>query len=294
MIAIAVALVLSQAAPYNRTRTDLSDPKALCLYWPQDTEVVFHSNDTPNPETGGAEYAAFSRSIDTWNTQLESCSSLRLVDGPKTSSRATEYVDGADNLNVVVYRSESCAPPKVPANAECWDPDRDDCGSVYDCWQHSESAIAITTTNYLPSSGRILDSDIEFNVKSFYFTATEGTVPCPSSPALWSQSCVVVDVENTATHELGHALGLSHSASPTSTMYYNAPGGETQKRVLDNGSKRFACDVYPPGEPAKQCQIFYVTDELELGKVPSGTCAQAPALWLTPLAVLLWRRRKST
>ena len=40
------------------------------------------------------------------------------------------------------------------------------------------------------------------------------------------------DVQNILTHELGHALGLGHSANTEATMYYSADLGETKKRDL--------------------------------------------------------------
>ena len=68
-----------------------------------------------------------------------------------------------------------------------------------------------------------------------------------------STSCVANDVQNAATHELGHFLGLAHSPDPSSTMYASEPIGETSKRVLDSGSKQFICDVYPSGRPSQDC-----------------------------------------
>ena len=47
----------------------------------------------------------------------------------------------------------------------------------------------------------------------------------------------VMDYQNIATHELGHALGLSHpsNACTEETMYAYASYGETKKRTLNNG-----------------------------------------------------------
>ena len=70
-----------------------------------------------------------------------------------------------------------------------------------------------------------------------------------------SQLCVANDVQNTVTHEFGHVLGLDHSPDPTSTMYFSEPLGETSKRNLDPGSKRFVCEVYPAALASQDCLL---------------------------------------
>ena len=242
ILSLSLALALSQTG-YLRSRVTQDDPQSLCLYWPENSAIELRQNQDGNPETGGAEFAAFQASITTWQTQLNSCASVSLKDGARTSTRATEFKTAGGNENVVVYRFKKCAKTcaqgdslcqPVASSDSCWNADEDDCGSKYDCWQHAAGAIAITTTSYYPSNAQILDADVEFNWPSFYFTATTDTLPCPTG--VTSQSCVVTDVQNTATHELGHLLGLAHFASSNSTMFASAGAGETKKRTLDLGS----------------------------------------------------------
>jgi uncharacterized protein (TIGR03382 family) len=167
----------------------------------------------------------------------------------------------------------------------------DDCGSQYDCWQHQDGAIAITTTSYNPDTGRILDSDIEFNTPQFIFSAVDSP-PCPAGQP--STSCVAADVQNTTTHELGHLLGLSHSPSSSSTMSFRAAGGELSKRLLDADTKRFVCDVYPANGAAKTCVVVPVKSELGNALGTGGcSCSGAPGLLVSfgALAFALRRRR---
>lgn len=278
---VVTAIILSQ---YVRSRVDDKDPNSQCLWWIENTTIEFHQNGDGNPENAGdTEFTAFSKSLATWQTQLASCSSLSLTEGARTTTRKVGYFDNETNENITVFRLKRCS-EVAPATDGCHSPDKDNCGNAYDCWQHQDAAIAITTTSYNPKTGRILDSDIEFNTPSFIFTTVDSPV-CPATQP--SQSCVVTDIQNTSTHELGHVLGLAHSANASSTMYARANPGELTKRVLDADSKSFVCQVYPKGGATKTCFITPASSTL-------GTavgCSQAPVL-LAGLAVLALRRRR--
>jgi hypothetical protein len=70
---------------------------------------------------------------------------------------------------------------------------------------------------------------------------------------VWSASAVPLaghdDVQNTVTHELGHAIGLAHSDDPGATMYASADPEETAKRDLGDDDLWGVCDIYPGGTP---------------------------------------------
>jgi uncharacterized membrane protein YgcG len=140
----------------------------------------------------------------------------------------------------------------------------DSCGNKYNCWDHGAAILAMTLLTY-DAQGRLLDTDIEINAFS-YLTLVDAP---PCTPGHISQSCVGNDVQNTVTHELGHALGLDHSPDPTSTMFDTAPIGETSKRVLDPESRQFICDVYPPAQASVDC--FTGDDGTDGGGGAGGT-----------------------
>lgn len=280
---VVTALILSQ---YVRSRVDDKDPASQCLWWIENTRIDLRQNAAGNPENAGdSEFVAFARAMTTWQTQLNSCSSLTLTEGARSSTRKVGYFDKEENENVAMFRLRMCS-DVVPAGDACRDPDIDNCGNNYDCWQHQEGAIAITTTSYSPTTGRILDSDMEFNTPKFVFTTVDAP-PCLSGQA--NQGCVATDIQNTATHELGHLLGLSHTGEIGSTMNPRANPGEISKRTLDANTARFVCDVYPRGAAAKTCFITPV--DSKLGK--AAGCGVGDGSVLLALGALLLRRRRA-
>lgn len=282
---LSLAVMLTQTG-YVRSRVDSTDSMSQCLWWPENTAIVLHQNSQGNPDNDGdTEFAAFGKSVATWQAQLASCASLTLTDGPRTESRQTGLFKGQENANVVLFRTRKCS-DVAPMTDTCWHPDNDDCGTKFDCWQHQDAAIAITTTSYNPDTGRILDSDIEFNNPNFLFTTVDAP-PCVRP--IINQGCVASDIENTATHELGHLLGLSHIGQAASTMAPSAMLGETSKRSLDTGTARFVCEAYPAGQPSKTCVLKQV--DSTLGK--STGCASTPGAFAFLVLAGLVRRRRA-
>ncbi|HJQ94038.1 MAG TPA: matrixin family metalloprotease [Candidatus Thermoplasmatota archaeon] len=86
------------------------------------------------------------------------------------------------------------------------------------------STIAVTTTWYFRGSGQAVESDAQYNTAFPWSTSGEAGK---------------MDVQNIATHEIGHTLGLNHPKGGGSisclTMYAYADYGETQKRTLGDG-----------------------------------------------------------
>ena len=95
------------------------------------------------------------------------------------------------------------------------------------------------------------------------------------------------DLQNTLTHELGHALGLAHNnADPSVVMYPGAPTGQVSKRVLAADDKAGLAFLYgnptdsttAQGTPMAGCQ-----------SITAGPWAIAAVLVLVALA----RRRRA-
>jgi hypothetical protein len=97
------------------------------------------------------------------------------------------------------------------------------------------SAIG-TTYSWWDSSKNLLDSDIVMWSSNFtFFTGTSGCGGVANAAYL----------EDVATHELGHALGLNHSTSTTATMYPSYSYCSQALRTLASDDIAGAKALYP-------------------------------------------------
>lgn len=292
MVAALVSLGIGND-PYIRSRVDTGvadDKNAHCLWWGTG-DLTFYQNQDGNPDTTGTtEFDAFTRSMAAWQDVSDQCGHLILRDGGRVPDRDIGWTEGSSsNRNLLVYRMRFCA-DVVPAGDSCWG--ELTCQNKHDCFDQAKGTIAITTTTYDRNTGEIYDADIEGNGAWFLFTTVDGP-PCPQRGP-FTQACVATDVQNTMTHEMGHALGLDHTLFTGSTMTPSAPAGEISKRILDSGSKSYVCENYPKGAPAQDCVI--TSAQRELGPSANGCSATGG----TPLVGLLglafasraWRRRR--
>lgn len=284
VLVAAAALLTGATVPFVRSRTDRTAPDGgHCLGWPAGS-VEFRENADGAPGAGDAGFAAMERSLASWATTMNTCGNLSLHMGPRTRSRTTGFDDrqGATNENVLLFRTRLCIDvlsPSDPCHAE------GTCANGHDCWDYSAGTLAITTTTFNVRTGRLYDADLEMNAA----VHTYSTVDEPPCDLLGQTGCVSTDVQNTVTHELGHALGLDHSPDSRSTMFAGAELGETSKRVLDDGSLEFVCTAYPAGRPSLDCD----GTPLDLSESTTGSCAAAPGgpVALLSLAMLTLRRR---
>jgi len=97
-----------------------------------------------------------------------------------------------------------------------------------------EGVIARCHLWYVPPTKTILEFDIEFNT-DYEWVIGDGSM----------------DVQNIATHELGHGVGLNDLRPPKTwklTMYQYSWEGDTGKSDLGNGDTLGIQELYGPGE----------------------------------------------
>ena len=93
--------------------------------------------------------------------------------------------------------------------------------------------IALTTTSYSTRTGELVGADMEINSGQFKFTATGN--PAPDT----------FDLESVLTHEVGHFLGLAHTAERAAVMYAGGETGRTLQRELKSDDLAAICEAFP-------------------------------------------------
>jgi hypothetical protein len=98
----------------------------------------------------------------------------------------------------------------------------------------SNGSLYAETMRWYDSSGHLIDADIAFYDSAWQFFG--GLTGCSGGAY----------VQNVATHEFGHVLGLNHSSVTTATMYATAPQCDTSRVTLDPDDINGIEAIYPP------------------------------------------------
>lgn len=143
------------------------------------------------------------------------------VDAIKKAFAEWENVSTAGISFSFVVENASTPPPSVSnegTNAIIW---------VTSNWTHGSNIAAYTTTHVSGVTGEIQGADMEFN-------GTPGfTQNNPWSANAGAPDTGTLDIQNMATHEVGHFVGIDHHTINTdATMYNIMVKEETKKRSL--------------------------------------------------------------
>ena len=150
----------------------------------------------------------------------------------------------------------------------------------------NDTFAAITLVTFDPDTGRIYDADIEMNGTHFTFSV--------------GSEAGAFDIQDVLTHELGHFLGLGHSAVDDATMATASDMGDTFRRDLAPDDIDGLCTIYPDGDDTPDCPVGAgpVDDDDEWGQndcscssTESGAGASA---FLLIAVALVGRQRRAT
>jgi len=238
---------------------------AIYTYWVARNLTWTFFEDPQNPLIEGDvawsdALAAVTLGAQAW--QGVSCTDLTFQYQGTTSNFTVGYDrTSCQNTNSVIFRANSCSDTTiVPAGSSCLADGT--CGLTYNCWDYAagiDGTIALTGLTYDAVTGEILDSDMEFDATStgtgeFLHRFTVGTGPtCTSATSTTESGCVATDIQNVATHEFGHFIGLGHTTVADSTMNASTVPGELSKRTLGADDQAGVCNIYPKGAQANWC-----------------------------------------
>jgi hypothetical protein len=310
LAALAALFAAGPAAAYVRS-TDAGT--GACLYWaPRSVTYRINPTRAGTSPSCGALSASDSGAADAvragfaaWTGAQEACTDLQLLEGAVTSEVRIGYDQGGSNENLVVFRKGWCSNDPAAAADPCWSDPAVRCSDTFGCFENSgrlggQGIIALTTTTYAPATGEIVDADMEFidwtggstgafaaRDEGWYFTCFEpgAEAACTS---YGEAGCHSMDLQNTATHEAGHFVGLGHSPVANATMEATAAVGETKKRTLETDDVSGLCAIYPKAAATSVC----VSPGKSKGGCSSGGGGGAGVLSLASLLALRWKGRR--
>lgn len=274
----AVATLLSlvataRAEAYVRSKTDAG----TAFIWKEScvpVTIYLNGFDQSSGMTPTQIVKSITEAAHTWSTDAVSCASGDATTSPyleivPTLAAASAKPPAAawDARNSIIFRTES------------WSKSGQ---GVHD---YADEALAVTTVT-ARLDGHIVDADMEINAVSKKWANLDPGVGVPFDHS----NTPVFDLQDTATHEFGHFIGLDHTcfvpgpggpdlsvdgklrpkddqgndvpdcdSAPLviqqTVMFNKAVAGETSKRVLSPDDTRAVCEIYAPSIEHLECAL---------------------------------------
>jgi len=234
------------------------------LFWPTSC-ISYATNEVGTQDLDPEDTRAIIRkTFQTW-TDVKCpdgrIASMAFQEREPVSCKRSEYNKEGPNLNVVLFQDDD--------------------------WKYRgiDGTLAKTSVTYNDQTGEIYDADIEVNTA--YNTVTISDDP----------KKVQYDLQAILTHEVGHFIGIAHSAEPSAVMFASYSPGSVAQRKLTDDDVEAVCAVYPP-ESGAACNVeprggySPTCDPPEeggvcaVGAAPGNTSARAPGMAGGSLAIV--------
>lgn len=178
------------------------------LYWTDPTQVGIVIQSTGSDDLpDGSHQTALRNAIHEWN-RASGTSAVLVEDTSPAQQARTDWA--SDDIHLILFDENNSSGYFPPGS----------------------STVALTPV-WFYSDGRIVDADVLFNGSSFQFTTS-------GQPGRF-------DVQDVATHELGHLLGLDHTGWGGGTMYPYVDPTVILHRSLSSDEVHGLRAAYPAG-----------------------------------------------
>jgi hypothetical protein len=193
----------------------LTDQGGAPIRWAsQPVRFAIHASGSKDLPQDARDDAAIRLAFETWGS-IET-SSLRFSEVTLPSIRNGPKRHENDGVNLVFF-------------------DEDNSSSFFD----AGSGIIAITPVFFDGSGNLIDADIVFNGRDHHFSTD-------LSPGTY-------DIQNIATHEIGHFVGLDHTGIYGASLIPFAFQQETRLRSLSSDERAAVESLYPgPGAASGQ------------------------------------------
>jgi len=185
--------------------------KGARLFWPSSC-ISYACNEVGTQFLDPVDTrAAIKKTFQAW-TDVKCpdgrTASMAFQEREPVSCKKSEYNKEKPNLNVVLFQDDD--------------------------WRYRgiDGTLAKTSVTYNDETGEIYDADIEVNTAFNKITLSD-TRP-------------EYDLQAILTHEVGHFIGVAHSADSTAVMYASYSPGSLAQRQLSPDDIDAVCAIYPP------------------------------------------------
>lgn len=160
-------------------------------------------------------------------------------------------------------------------------------------WTFDKTWLASTGLNADVNTGHAKSALVDMNDMLYQWTTVGSTVAVDRNLSAMN----IYDIEAVVTHELGHALGLNHSADTLATMYVDTSPGDPHKRHPDADDVKAVVQLYgAPGATPPVTTTMNQPVDMSASKgagcsTTAGAQGDAALLLLVGLVPLFRRRR---